>query len=157
MELVTDSKGEVKMADEQQFQAGVNTHENVIFSCYGGASNTGITSALASLEAVKELGLEKAAVMCLGGLPTNVKSVLGKTRAAKKIVTVDGCPFECARKIVEQAGFKPISIMLTRDIGMKKKGLSEDIGKEIKGVMEYISDDDVKKAKELIVKTVLEE
>jgi uncharacterized metal-binding protein len=86
-----------------------------------------------------------------------VKSVLGKTRAAKKIVTVDGCPFECARKIVEQAGFKPISIMLTRDIGMKKKGLSEDIGGDIKGVMDYISDDDVKRAKELIVKTILEE
>ena len=47
------------MAEEQQFQAGVNTHENVIFSFYGGASNTGITSALACLEAVKELGLER--------------------------------------------------------------------------------------------------
>ena len=145
------------MAEEQQFKAGVNTHENVIFSCYGGASNTGITSALACLEAVKELGLEKVAVMCLGGLPTNVKQVLGKTRAAKKIVTVDGCPFECSKKIVEQAGFKPLSIMLTRDIGMKKKGLSEDIGKEIKGVMDYISDDEIKQAKELIVKTILEE
>jgi len=144
------------MAEEQQFQAGVNTHENVIFSCYGGASNTGITSGLACLEAVKELGLEKAAIMCLGGLPTNVKPVFGKTRAAKKIITVDGCPFECSRKIVEQAGFKPTrSIVLTRDIGMKKKGLSEDIGKETKGVMEYISNDEVKKAKELIVKTIL--
>jgi uncharacterized metal-binding protein len=146
------------MAEEQEFKAGVNTHENVIFSCYGGASNTGITSALACLEAVKELGLKKVAIMCLGGLPTNVKPVFDKTKAAKKIITVDGCPFECGRKIVEQAGFKPTkSIMLTRDIGMKKKGLSEDIGKKIKGVMEYISDDDVKKAKELIVKTILEE
>jgi len=144
------------MAEEQQFQAGVNTHENVIFSCFGGASNTGITSGLACLEAVKELGLEKAAIMCLGGLPTNVKPVFGKTRAAKKIITVDGCPFECSRKIVEQAGFKPTkSIVLTRDISMKKKGLSEDIGKETKGVMEYISNDEVKKAKELIVKTIL--
>jgi uncharacterized metal-binding protein len=145
------------MADEQQFQAGVNTHENVIFTCFGGASNTGITSGLACLEAVKELGLTKAAIMCLGGLPTNVKPVLGKTKAAKKIITVDGCPFECARKVVEQAGFKPTkSIVLTRDIGMKKKGLSEDIGKEIKGVMDYISDDEVKKAKDLIVKTILQ-
>jgi len=144
------------MADEQQFQAGVNTHENVIFSCFGGASNTGITSGLACLEAVKELGLTKAAIMCLGGLPTNVKPVFGKTKAAKKIITVDGCPFECARKVVEQAGFKPISIVLTRDIVMKKKGLSEDIGKEIKGVMDYISDDEVKKAKDLIVKITLE-
>jgi len=145
------------MADEQQFQAGVNTHENVIFSCFGGASNTGITSGLASLEAVKELGLTKAAIMCLGGLPTNVKPVLGKTKAAKKIITVDGCPFECARKVVEQAGFKPTkSIVLTRDINMKKKGFSEDIGKEIKGVMDYISDNEVKQAKELIVKAIQE-
>jgi uncharacterized metal-binding protein len=145
------------MAEEQIWQAGVNTHENVIFSCFGGASNTGITSGLASLDAVKELGLTKAAIMCLGGLPTNVKSVFGKTKAAKKIITVDGCPFECARKIVEQAEFKPTnSIVLTRDINMKKKGLSEDIGKDIKGVMDYISDNEVKQAKELIVKTLLE-
>jgi len=146
------------MSEQQQWEAGVNTHENVVFSCFGGASNTGITSGLACLEAVKELGLEKAAIMCLGGLPTNVKPVLGKTRAAKKVITVDGCPFECSRKIVEQAGFKPTSsIVLTRDIGMKKKSLSEDIGKGIKGVMDYISDDEVKKAKDLIVKAVLEE
>ncbi len=145
------------MAEEQKWEAGVNTHENVIFSCFGGASNTGITSGLACLEAVKELGLTKAAIMCLGGLPTNVKPVFGKTKAAKKIITVDGCPFECARKVVEQAGFKPTkSIVLTRDINMKKKGLSEDIGKDIKGVMDYISDAEVKQAKELIVKTVIE-
>jgi len=144
------------MAEEQQFQAGVNTHENVIFSCFGGASNTGITSGLACLDAVKELGLEKAAIMCLGGLPTGVKPVLGKTRAAKKIITVDGCPFECSRKIVEQAGFKPISIVLTRDIGMKKKSLSEDIGKGVKGLMEYVSDEEVQKARDLIVKVINE-
>jgi uncharacterized metal-binding protein len=147
----------MEMAEEQKWQAGVNTHENVIFSCFGGASNTGITSGLASLETVKELGLEKVSIMCLGGLSADVKPVFGKTRAAKKIITVDGCPFECARKVVEQAGFKPAkSIVLTRDIEMKKKGFSEDIGKEIKGVMEYISDDDIKKAKDLIVKSVLE-
>ena len=145
------------MTEEQQWQAGINTHENAIFSCFGGASNTGITSGLACLDAVKELGLQKAAIMCLGGLPTNVKPVLGKTGAAKKVITVDGCPFECSRKIVEQAGFKPISIVLTRDIGMKKKSLSEDIGKETKGIMEYISAEEVKKAKELIVNKIIKE
>jgi uncharacterized metal-binding protein len=85
------------MAEEQQWPAGVNAHENAIFSCFGGASNTGITSGLACLEAVKKLGLQKAAIMCLGGLPISVKPVLGKTRAAKKIITVDRCPFECSR------------------------------------------------------------
>jgi len=98
------------------------------------------------------------AIGCLAGLPLGVKPVVGKTRAAKKVITVDGCPFECARKTAEQAGFKLTkSIVLTRDIGMKKKALHEDIGKNIKGVMEYVSDDEVKRAKELIVKTILEE
>jgi hypothetical protein len=40
---------------------------------------------------------------------------------------------------------------------MKKKALHEDIGEDIKRVMEYISDDEVKRAKELIVKTILAE
>jgi uncharacterized metal-binding protein len=136
----------------------MKTHENVIFSCYGGFSNTGITSAQASLEAVKELGLEKVAIGCLAALPLGVKPVLGKTKAARKIITVDGCPFECSRKTLEQAGFQSVkSIVLTRDIGMEKKSLHEDIGEDIKGVMDYVNDNEVKKAKELIVKTILEE
>jgi uncharacterized metal-binding protein len=135
----------------------MKTHENIIFSCFGGLSNTGITSALACMEAVKELGLEKVAIGCLPSIPLKVAPVMGKTRTAKKVVTVDGCPFECSRKTVEAAGFKVTkSIVLARDIGMKKKALHEDIGQDIKGLMEYVSQDDVKKAKDLIVKTILE-
>ena len=146
------------MAEEKHWEEGMKTHENIIFSCYGGLSNTGITSALACLAAVKELGLEKVAIGCLAGLPLGVKPVLGKTKAAKKVITVDGCPFECSRKTAEQTGFKLTkSIVLTRGIGMKKKALHEDIDEDIKGVIEYVSDDEVRRAKELIVKTILEE
>jgi len=146
------------MAEEQKhWQEEMKTHENIIFSCFGGLSNTGITSALASLEAVKELGLEKVAIGCLGALPLKVAPVMGKTKAAKKVVTVDGCPFECSRKITEEAGFKVTkSIVLVRDIGMKKKALHEDIGQNIKGLMDYVSMDDVERAKDLIVKAILE-
>jgi uncharacterized metal-binding protein len=145
------------MAEEKHWQEGMKTHENLIFSCFGGLSNTGITSALACLEVVKELGLEKVAIGCLGALPLGVKPVIGKTKAAKKIITVDGCPFECAKKTIEQSGFTPTkSIVLVRDIGMKKKALHEDIGGDIKTLLDYISDDDVRKAKELIVKAIME-
>jgi uncharacterized metal-binding protein len=69
----------------------------------------------------------------------------------------NGCPFECSRKMTEQAGFKVTkSILLARDIGMKKKALHEDIGQNMKPLMDYVSQDDVKKAKELIVKAILE-
>ena len=151
-------EGETKMAEEQKhWQEGMKTHENIIFSCFGGLSNTGITSALASLEAVKELGLEKVAIGCLGALPERIPPVMGKTKAAQRVVTVDGCPFECCHKMVEKAGFKATkSIVLVRDIGMKKKALHEDIGQDLKGLMDYVSMDEVKRGKDLIVKAILE-
>jgi uncharacterized metal-binding protein len=143
---------------EMDWKAGENTHENVIYVCFGGLSNTGITAALAAMEAVKELGLKKVAIGCLGGLPTKVLPVYGKTKAAKKVITVDGCPFQCAKKVVEAAGFKVAkSIVLARDISMKKKTLHEDIGTgDLKSLMEYISEEDIRKAKELIIKALVE-
>lgn len=146
--------------EEQQskhWPEAIRTHENVLYSCFGGLSNTGITSALACLEVVKELGLEKVAIGCLGGLPTEVGPVFGKTEAAQRVITVDGCPFECSRKVVEGAGFQVTkSIMLVRDIGMRKKPLHEDIGKDLKGVMEYVSEDDVQRARDLIIQALQE-
>ena len=146
------------MAEEKHSKEGMSTHENVIFTCLGGFSNTGITAALASIEAVKELGLDKVSIGCLAGLPVNVPDVYRKTKAARKIITVDGCPVECSRRVVEDAGFKIAkSFVLSRDIGMKKKPLHEDIGKNLKPVMEYISEEDVGKAKRLIVGALKEE
>jgi Iron-sulfur cluster-binding domain/DGC domain/Thioredoxin domain len=56
-----------------------------------------------------------------GFILQRIPPVMGKTKAAQKVVTVDGCPFECCRKMVEEAGFKATkSIVLVRDIGMKK-------------------------------------
>jgi uncharacterized metal-binding protein len=147
------------MSEEKgvEWKAGKNTHENIVYACFGGLSNTGITAAMAAMEVVKELGLQKVAIGCLAGLPTKVDPVYGKTRAAVKVVTVDGCPFECGKKIVEAAGFKIAkSIVLTRDIGMKKKALHEDIiTNNTKPLMEYLSKDDIEKAKELIIKAIL--
>jgi len=36
------------MAEEKEWQEGMTTHENIIFSCFGGLSNTGISNAQAS-------------------------------------------------------------------------------------------------------------
>ncbi len=145
-----------EMKEKMDFQAGKNTHENIIYACFGGLSNTGITAALASMEVVKELGLKKVAIGCLAGLPTGVDPVFGKTKAAIKVITVDGCPFQCAKKTLEEAGFEITkSIVLVRDIGMSKKALHEDISSgNVKDLMEYISEEDVAKAKDLIIKAI---
>jgi uncharacterized metal-binding protein len=132
-------------------------HETVIYACFGGFSNTGLVAALASLEAVKELGLDKACIGCLAGLSTQVPPVIEKTKVAKKVLTVDGCPMECSKKVVQGAGFKiSRSLVLVRDIGMTKKSLHEDIGRDLRGVMEYVSEEDVQNAKKLIMRAIRE-
>ncbi|MBN1138660.1 MAG: hypothetical protein JXM73_18890 [Anaerolineae bacterium] len=68
--------------------------ENALFVCFGCLSNVGTLTGLAGLEAVKQAG-----IFCLGGLATEAPSVLDKTRAARRIVTVDGCPLNCARRM----------------------------------------------------------
>ena len=138
-----------------KWKAGENTHENLIYVCSGGLSNTGLTAILAGIEVVKQLGLERVGIGCLAALPSEVGPVIGKTNAANKVVTVDGCPMRCSRKIVENAGFGiASSIVLTEDIGMKKKALHEDIGGDLKPVMDYILPEDVAKATELIAEAI---
>lgn len=94
---------------------------NALFVCFGCLSNVGTLTGLAGLEVVWEVGPQNAAIFCLGGLATDVPTVLDKTRAAERIVTVDGCPMNCARKIVEGAGFMPDRIInLVQDCGLQK-------------------------------------
>lgn len=118
--------------------------ENALFVCFGGMSNVGVLSGLAALEAVKQAGPEKAGIFCLGGLPTEAPTVLKKTRAARRIVTVDGCQMNCARKIVEQAGFTPHQpINLVEDCGIKK------------GPPDAYGDDEMRTAVQAILDAVL--
>ena len=63
---------------------------------------------------------------------------------------------EYAKKIVEQAGYKVKSIVLTRDIGMKKKSLYEGI-EGLSNLTDHVDEEDIQKAKEAIVKAIREE
>lgn len=74
--------------------------ENALFVWFGCLSNVGMLTGLAGLEVVRQLGPEKASIFCLGGLATEVPTVLDKTRASERIITVDGCPLNCARNVV---------------------------------------------------------
>ena len=103
-----------------------NVPENALFVCFGAMSNVGMMTGLAALEAIKQSQPGKAGIFCLGGLPTEAPTVLQKTHAVKRIITVDGCALNCARKIVEQAGFTPArSINLVTDCGITKKSADQ--------------------------------
>ena len=122
-----------------------NIPETALFVCFGAMSNVGMMTGLAAIEAVKQVEPGKAGIFCLGGLPTQAPTVLAKTRAVKRIVTVDGCPLNCSRKIVEQAGFIPTHIInLVTDCGIQKKSSSEfkqeDMSPAVEAIFKAIND-----------------
>lgn len=87
----------------------------------------------------------------------NVPGIVAKGKAAWKIVTVDGCPGACARKIVEAAGLPlPIAkaIVLTEDVPMRKTTFHEELAGTPKGLMDYVSPEEVRQAKELIIQAI---
>lgn len=113
--------------------------ENALFVCFGGLSNVGALTGIAGLEVVKQLGNDKAAIFCLAGLPTEAKTVLNKTRAARRIIVVDGCPLNCASKVVIQAGFTPDKMInLVNDCGLKKGPTFNYDAKDLQAAVEAI-------------------
>ncbi|OGO19568.1 MAG: hypothetical protein A2Z14_02365 [Chloroflexi bacterium RBG_16_48_8] len=81
----------------------------------------GMLTGLAGLQVIRRAPKGGASIFCLGGLATEAPLVLEKTRAAERIITVDGCPLNCALKIVEGAGFAPdVKINLVEDCGIQK-------------------------------------
>jgi uncharacterized metal-binding protein len=58
---------------------------------------------------------------CLAGIGARVDGILANTRSAAKVLVIDGCEEECARKTMELAGFCGFAhIQLERDLGFEK-------------------------------------
>jgi uncharacterized metal-binding protein len=114
-----------------------------LFVCFGCLSNTGRLTGIAGLKAIEKIGIDKANIFCLGALATKGKLVIDKTKEAEKIIVVDGCPLKCAKKIVEDSGFKiDHYINLVEDLGFQKgKPLDyteEDVEKVMNEILKVI-------------------
>ncbi len=59
-------------------------------------------------------------MFCLAGIGGRVGGILDKTRAASRILAIDGCSLDCARKSLEQAGFTKFQHIRVTDLGMEK-------------------------------------
>ena len=57
---------------------------------------------------------------CLAGIGGRVEGILANTRSAAKVLIIDGCKEECARKTMELAGFKNFQHLKLTDLGFEK-------------------------------------
>lgn len=90
--------------------------EVLIFPCSGGSNVGQIANDVA-----KELtALNHGKMYCLAGIGGHINGIVESTKAAKKIVAIDGCPVSCAKKVLEHAGFKPDVHVVVTDLEIQK-------------------------------------
>ena len=93
-----------------------DTAPKLIFAC-SGAADVGKASDLAA----RKLAAEGAGKMfCLAGIGGRVSGIMETTKAAAAILAIDGCPLDCARKTLEEAGFAEFEHLRLSDLGIEK-------------------------------------
>lgn len=88
----------------------------LIFAC-SGAADVGAVADQAARKLSKD-GVGK--MFCLAGIGGRVPGIMTTTQSAAKILVIDGCPLNCARNSLEQAGFKKYEHLQLADLGMEK-------------------------------------
>lgn len=93
-----------------------STPPKLIFPCSGASDVGGLSD-----RAARQMTLDQTGKMyCLAGIGGRVNAIMETTKAAAKILAIDGCPQECARKTLEQAGFTGFQHLKLFDLGRHK-------------------------------------
>ena len=87
----------------------------LIFPCSGGSD----VGELSDKVARKMAKCGQAKMFCLSGIGAHIPGMIESTKAASKIIAIDGCPVSCSKKTLEHAGFKVMAFNL-KDIGFEK-------------------------------------
>ena len=88
----------------------------LIFSCSGGSDVGGLSDR--SARKLTQDGVGK--MYCLAGIGGGVQSILETTREADRLIAIDGCPMDCAKKTLEHAGFELSFHLRLSELGLKK-------------------------------------
>jgi len=88
----------------------------LIFPC-SGASDTGEIAD----RAARKISAEGTGRMyCLAGIGGRVSGIMATTESACRVLAIDGCPVDCAKKTLEEAGFSGFRHLRITDLGMEK-------------------------------------
>ena len=88
----------------------------LIFACSGAADVGAIAD-----KAARKLTVDGAGKMyCLAGIGGRVAGILKTTEEAEKILAIDGCPLDCVKLSLEEAGFAEFEHIKVTDLGLEK-------------------------------------
>ncbi len=89
---------------------------DLMFSCSGAADLAEIGDA--AVRALHKAG--DAKMFCLAGISGKVELIEVKTRGADRLLVVDGCDSDCAKKTMELGGFSEFVHFRVCDLGLEK-------------------------------------
>lgn len=93
-----------------------NGGPDLMFCCSGAAD----TAEIADL-AVRQLHKAKEAKMfCLAGIAGDVEQIVVNSQAANRMLVVDGCDSDCAKKTMQKNGFDDFVHFRVTDLGWEK-------------------------------------
>ena len=92
-------------------------NEIVVFSCSGGSNCGQIANQVAVHLTEEGVGT----LFCLAGIGAHIPGMIESARSAKRIVAIDGCSVECAKKTLEHAG-----LVITEYIDITKEGIAKN-------------------------------
>jgi uncharacterized metal-binding protein len=98
-----------------------NSHEcaggdTLIFACSGAAD----LGAISDQAARKMTRAGSGKMFCLMGVGGRIPGIMEKTKAAARVVAIDGCALDCAKKCLEVAGLTNFKHLRASDLGMEK-------------------------------------
>ena len=88
----------------------------MIFAC-SGAADVGAIADRAARKMNKE-GVGK--MFCMAGIGGRVSGIMKTTESADKILAIDGCPLNCVKNSLGNAGFSEFKHLQLANLGLEK-------------------------------------
>ena len=87
-----------------------------VVTCSGG-SNVGQIANQAAVMLAKE---KVAGFFCLAGIGAHIKGMVRSGKEADLIISIDGCPVQCAAKTMQHAEIEPAIQIIVTELGIEK-------------------------------------
>jgi uncharacterized metal-binding protein len=101
-----------KNACECECKGGVT----LIFPCSGAADVGEISDRAARSMTARGHGK----MFCLAGIGGNISGMIASARGADRVLVIDGCGVDCAKKTMEERGIENFLHFRVTDLGMEK-------------------------------------
>jgi uncharacterized metal-binding protein len=99
-----------------QQSCGCGGGAKLIFAC-SGAADVGEIADKAARKLTRD---GKGRMFCTAGLGGRIGGILKITEAAEGVFAIDGCPLDCVKSSLEQAGFTAFRHLQLADLGLEK-------------------------------------